>query len=618
MKRIAIIAGLIVCLGTTAVLSLPFILSTDLVRGQILSQLTSLTGSKVNFRGNPSVSFSPFLGIELSDFSIADPHSQDGLGMLLRVEIVKANLDLFPALIGNIKISEYQLVRPKLQLIQRSDGKSSWNFTSGKLHDALAAPQESAEASPKRPEIQANLGRFNILDGTISFQDSSSDRMQKIASISGSVVWPDTQSDMSLNVDAVWRNEAVKLSLDIDNAIQIFAGGESDITGNLQSAPLNLTLTGRANMLSDLFVEGDVEAETPSINRLTDFLNTGISDLRVIGGWRASGKLNATLETTLLSDAKLEINDNVANGVVRIANVTSETPKIDGTLAFDQIELADYLTQDEGHPDPIDTVTPTNVDIDLRISANSIDTGRFTLQNVAAAITSSESGWKFDIGNAEAFGGTLVAQLSSEIAEIGPQLSLKFNTRASDAAALESLTGEQDWSIEGNIDLKGDLRTQLHSTTLPDLQFNGELEVSAKDGIIDGINLNEVFNGIQQGRTGVVSEEDSQGDTEYESLDLKVFLSNNIASISKASIQTPESQIQFLGDADLSKGTLAVRAQRIDADGPIPGRLIIGGTLNDPLVTIRSIPEPTDVHPQKLEQQPTNETEENSVKEKAG
>jgi len=40
--------------------------------------------------------------------------------------------------------------------------------------------------------------------------------------------------------------------------------------------------------------------------------------------------------------------------------------------------------------------------------------------------------------------------------------------------------------------------------------------------------------------------------------------------------------------------------------------------LNDPLVTIRSIPEPTDVHPQKLEQQPTNETEENSVKEKAG
>lgn len=608
MKRLMMIIGVLVCLVAASVLSLPFILSSELVRGRILSHLNELTGSFVNFRGDPSVSLSPFLGIELADLTIRDPNSDESQAVLLRVETVKAKLDVLPAILGDIQISEYQLVRPVLSLIQRPENTSSWNFNKGALHDALEAERASIAEQNGEAEIHAKLGSFEILDGTVLYSNTSSQKEEKIAGISGAVYWVDTRSEMSIDTSAIWRNESIKADIRVANPLRIFSGGASTISAMFESAPLTFELNGQANMLSDLFVEGDIEAETPSINRLTEFLNTGIGKLPMIGAWRASGKLNATNETTLLSDATLQINEQVATGVVRIAQTETGSQKLDGTLAFDQIQLTEYLKQGENDPGEFNTAAPANLDIDLRISANSMDTGRFVLGNVAATIKSSEKGWQFDIGNAEAFGGSLVAQIASEFSGENPQLSLKFNTRSSDATELESLIGKQDWSIDGELNLKGDLRTQLNSASLADHRFNGELEASSQNGSINGINFGGVFDTIQQGKAGVISKEISGGNTDYETLDLKVYLSNSIASISQASLQIDETQVQFLGDADLSKGTLALRAQRIGSDGPIPGRIIIGGTLSDPLVTIRSIPDPAGVHPERGETEESSET----------
>nr|MDJ0614652.1 AsmA family protein [Rhizobiaceae bacterium] len=597
MRRIATIAGFIICLCAAFVFSLPFLLSSELVRGRILSHLTELTGTKVSFRGDPSVAFSPFLGIELSDLTVADPNSDHSEAMLLRVESVKAKLDLLPALIGDVRISEYQLVRPELRLVARKDGKSSWNFKSGALSEILESADTSNTATAETPVLVSTLGGFDIVDGTVRYIGSANAETHEIAGVSGKIDWQDTSSVLALTLDAVWRNENIQIDSTVEQPINVFAGGKSDISTQFASGPLSFNFSGQANMFSDLFVEGDFEATTPSINRLAEFLKTDLGTLRVIGAWTASGKINATLDTTLLTDATLQINENIATGVVRIANTESGGSKLDGTLAFDEIELSNYLEQANTAEDPIKNVTPANFDIDLRISANAINTGRFAMQNVAAAISSSGNGWQFDIANAEAFGGSLVAQITSETAESGTQLSLKFKTRSSDASTLKSIIGEQNWELVGEVDLRGDLRTQMGSTSLPELRFNGELEASSEDGSINGIDLPAVFSSIQEGSNGVVQKEAAQGETDFELLDLKVFLSNSIASISKASIVTEDAKIQLLGDADLTKGTLAIRAQRLNEEGPVPGRIIIGGTLDDPLVTIRSIPGAPDIHP---------------------
>ncbi len=597
MKRIAIIAGFLVCLVILGILSLPFILSSDVVRGRILAHLNDLTGNAVNFRGAPSVSFSPFLGIEVSDLTVVDPHSENEQGMLLRVESVKAKLDLLPALIGNVEISEYQLIRPELNLIAREDGKASWDFKSGSLQQAISNAQQTSEETSETDDVKARLGSFDIVDGSIKYRDTSNNISREVAGIAGRVLWTNTSDSMEVDVDAIWRNEKISVAAMIEEPIKIFGGGESALSTNFVSGPLTFDYSGKANMFSNLFVEGNFEGSTPSINRLAEFLRTDLGSLRIIGSWSAKGKLNATLETTLLSDATLQINDNTATGVVRLAQTESGGQKLDGTLAFDEIELAETLTSSDSVADPIENAAPENFDIDLRISANAINTGRFALENVAAVINSNKNGWKIDIGNADAFGGSLVAQIASEVTDAGKQLALKFTTKASDAEALESIIGKQQWSIEGALDLKGDLRTQLRAKSLAELRFNGELVAASKEGSIDGIDLVEVFEGIQKGSSGVVRSAAKDGNTDYDAMDFKVFLSNSIASISKASIIADGTQIQLLGDADLTKGTLAIRAQRLDEEGPIPGRIIIGGTLNDPLVTVRSIPEPADIHP---------------------
>ncbi|MBL4600967.1 MAG: AsmA family protein, partial [Rhizobiaceae bacterium] len=66
MKWLVIFFGVLLVFITALFLMTPLFISPDTVKDRILSEAENLTGRKMTFRGNTSVSFLPFLGIEIS------------------------------------------------------------------------------------------------------------------------------------------------------------------------------------------------------------------------------------------------------------------------------------------------------------------------------------------------------------------------------------------------------------------------------------------------------------------------------------------------------------------------------------------------------------------------
>ena len=284
------------------------------------------------------------------------------------------------------------------------------------------------------------IGDLYIIDGILVYEDEISGTSETVTSINGKFSWPTTNNDIDLAGNAIWRGEGITTVSKIQNPINILSGGESPVSVELNSQPLKFNFSGQANMLADLFVKGDLTANTPSISRLAEVLEIDIGEFSSFENWSTVGKLESTANSTNISDATFNLGDNKATGVVRVSTDELGQSKLDGTLAFEAIDLANYagslgLTGTSNRkPGLID-----GLNVDLRVSSQMINLGDISLDRVAAAINIDSEGWAFDIGDASAFGGKLVAKLGERISEDKRQAFLDISASEMDAGSISSL-----------------------------------------------------------------------------------------------------------------------------------------------------------------------------------
>ena len=542
----------------------------------------------MTFQGNPSLSFTPFLGFEISDLELTSSQSTDDAQPLLKVEKVKAQINLLPALSGNVEITEYQFLRPRFFLKTDENGKSNWKFRNGKFHEAIerALDNRANQTTDKLPELK--VGNLLITDGILVYQDALSQTEETITGMNGMLSWPQADNALDISGNGIWRGEGVTTNLNIENPIEIFSGGESNVTVELNSQPVNLSFEGVANMFANLFVKGDLESNSPSINRLAEVLKIDLGDFKSSDPWSAQGILEATANNTNLSQASFSIGEDTATGVVRISSNETEKSKLDGTLAFEQIDLVNYFSALGANPDK--KINPTivkDLNIDLRVSSESINIGTITLDKVAAAIIMDDQGWTFDIGDAYAFDGKLIAKLGERINENKRQAFLELSTTDMDAQSISNLFTSKEFGISGRTSFVANVRTNKLSEGLLNSGINGTFSGEFREGQIKGIDLNEL---IAKTANDLASEPFAYSDsasTSFQQMNMKLFLNNGIATLSQTNAKTQTAKIQAIGDINLYQQTLDIQLQAVDEDKPKPYRYIFKGPVFTPTVTFQ-------------------------------
>jgi len=206
---------------------------------------------------------------------------------------------------------------------------------------------------------------------------------------------------------------------------------------NVKGALLEVGFEGQLDVAEDLQISGQTEISTPSIRRAARWFGVPIPVAVGLNAAAFKGQLTWARRSLAIENAKMTIDGNEASGALAL-NMGGERPLVDGTLAFNAVDLTPYREALRSQSFVFERLTSSwsefdfsfpilkYFDADLRVSAPKIAMNGFGFGRGAAAITVRSGKMIADIAELELPAG---ARASAQVAIDSNDLTASYTLR---------------------------------------------------------------------------------------------------------------------------------------------------------------------------------------------
>jgi AsmA protein len=580
IRKLALSLGLIIVLIVGVVLALPLIVSSQMVRQEVASQISELTGRPVMLRGDQALQMFPSPSVELSDI-VVEGNLPGAENALVVAERLRGDVRLLPLLFGRIELSEFVLTRPTIRFLRTSEGQANWALDGSSLLAALEPSREGAGG--------LQLGTFRLVDGTVHIEDAVRRISETMSSADLSLSWPTSSTRAAITGSTIWRGELVDISASIDQPAALAqSGSTSGLVVSIASSPLRLRFDGAVSPGAGTSVDGEhsqpwqasgtFDVSTPSARRAASWLGHEMEAGSTFGAFRLDADINLVGLSADLTDASLSLDGNEADGVLTLsAGDANSRPSIQGTLDFQRLDLSAYLdslrpTTTAAAPSDwrfmtVPDVFAGGVDMDVRIAARQVLASPVTFGETAGSILVSQDRMVLGIGEAIAYGGLIRGSVTMQAGPAGQEsISTGFDL-STDSVQLGPLLS----ALQGEPRLLGALTVRAMmegaGTTVADVMqtLQGNATISISDGAFPGIDLDQVSRSLAD-NTFDLSVLESGGETALRSLDTEITAQDGYLSVSSLQIVSEATQLSMSGQSSLETRALALSgiAQLVD------------------------------------------------------
>jgi AsmA protein len=216
---------------------------------------------------------------------------------------------------------------------------------------------------------------------------------------------------------------------------------------NLKSALLEAGFEGHLDVAEDLQIAGQTDITTPSIRRAARWFGVPIPVAHGLNAAAFKGQLTWARRSLAIENAKITIDGNEASGALAV-NVAGERPLVDGTLAFNAVDLTPYREALRAQSFVFERLTSSwsefdlsfpilkYFDADLRVSAPKIVMSGIGFGRGAAAITVRSGKMIADIAELELPAGARAsAQMAIDGNDLAPNYTLRGRVENFEAAS---------------------------------------------------------------------------------------------------------------------------------------------------------------------------------------
>lgn len=572
MQRFAIGALAAVAILTTALLTLPYFISGEQIRGVASRAIQAATGIVPRIDGPVRLVLLPRPAIQLQEVSL-----NDGSPAGPAVGALQASLQFWPLLFGELKVATLTLERLRLAIEFAPDGRPVSGLP---IHPRMASEEDV-------PELR-------IVNGSLLIRIQGRSRDEIFSGVNASLNW--SGASLTATGSFMIGNKLANGTLMIADTAALAKGQRSALRIRLDTDPGRLAFEGAIGLQnSTLQGEGSFSADGRSLRETLAMFDAQVPSPTGFGRFSAKSKLTLTPLALTFSSLSLELDGNRAEGGLtwkRDAN----RPILQGTLAAEAADLTIYqnafrLTSGNGrdwNAAPIDIALLRDLDLDLRLSCGKLVAGKIEIGKVAIALGAKNRQFTAAIGEAQFYGGTLRGNATWNAAEENP--SLRLNASFSNFDLERGLAGLSGFrSLEGKGSLTIAVSSQGRSVVQLASALSGKAELSMKQGALAGINAEAVLRRLERrplSGTGNMR----GGRTPFDRLGGIVELENGVARISQLEIESPILKINLKGETyiptrefDLRGVASLVRAaqpgtQQIAFDLPF----LITGNWDDP------------------------------------
>jgi AsmA protein len=393
-------------------LGLLALVPSERIAAAVSAQFEGLTGRKMQLEGEVRPRLWPTLGVTTGPVRIAnaDWGSDEPL---FQAESLSVDVNLGALIGGEVKITGLVAEAPAVNLERAADGRENWVF-------GASGDGASGGAVPP-PATGFTLDEGTIRNGSIRFADAASGQVTRLEGVDATLSVPDFSGPFTLKADAVASGHAVTLALEGGVFSAFAAGRVVPLAINLAAGGSTVGFDGRGGF-SPLAAEGTLTAELGDLPALGGLAGLALSQP---GPGLGSDRLALSGQLTLdgkgaayLRGAELVADTNRISGDLDLLPGEAR-PKLLGQLVAGPLNIgtgpdgqsgggAAGGMKAEGWPTGVIDVSGLGaMDVEMSLTAPSIDLGVLKLGETRALVTVDRARAVIDLRQVAAYGGKI-------------------------------------------------------------------------------------------------------------------------------------------------------------------------------------------------------------------
>ncbi|NSY16269.1 AsmA family protein [Neorhizobium sp. AL 9.2.2] len=576
-------------------LAAPFLVSTVLVRERMERAVEEWIGHDVSIGGQPSLAFWPEPRITFSDVMVRNiDHGKKG--MLGSVRELSASFDLLGALVGQPEFKDFHLKDPQLFVLRKPDGRLDWT-NDGLLSRAVRAVKSDGTGQLLDNSNDAPIGDVLIENGTLQITNEEDGRIVRVDRIDSEIDWSYLSRSASFKGQATIAGRRVTADITSRQPLLLFSGRSSSTSGSIQSDLFNAKFSGVVNLASHGFLSGDAEFATADGAKAMQWMGFDLPGTEKLKQLSVKARLITNDTAMRFESLSLGIDDITASGILDLTMPADAPPRLTGTLALNTRDVLPMLA--EIAPRLLDKSDPAarlrdRLELDLRLSAQSVEIGPFQLSEVAVGIMNIGDQSRIDILDSDFENGRLTGRIATIKDEETGGVAIRLSVQDADFASVISRLGLTAPlpGASGSLELALDVARPVTAETLRNAK--GSLRFRAGSGTLPGVDMAGIRRLATQKPYFTLSEAGT-GAYEFQSVDINVTVADGLADIRNGLIVGTNERITLNGIVPYANNSLALSAGVLtDSSGTTSGdaaagrpdatHFFIGGSWQNPVI----------------------------------
>ena len=568
-----------------AIFALPYLFSTDFVKGKVAELVEHQTGRRLDINGDTSFKLFPNIAVSLDDIALANPKGMEG-APLVRMKSLRANLKLMPLLRGQTIIDSLSLIRPKFNFLVDKKGHRNWEF---------AKPARTATDTQKdRTTGHAlTLGRITVKDGVVLYDDQQKNQREEVKNIHLQLSQNSASRVIEADGNLRWHNEILNITSHIAKPDLLIAGQASDLMLRIKSRLTESQFDGTINPAGPS-LSGKLFSDTPSLRRLVAYLghelpaNDGFGELKI----RAKVKANGDQISFHTSQFLFDNMDLVANGTI---NLKGPRPNIELALEADRLNLNLYSgkadsssgTSDATDKDnPVDLSVLKTLDGHIRLKTKEILYGKARLGEGQFDLTVEDGRANARIDRLSLYRGSATGKLVLDGSHATPFIGASYALQnVLTGAILRDFTGFDKLAGKGN--LSGDFTTRGNSVSALKKALKGTSKLVLSKGRIEGFDLAKYVEGLTGNKIpGAIEGYKGKPTTAFDKMSALIRINKGIARNKDFLLTGKFFRVRAAGTIDIPNKKLRLRLapKLFSGDWKFAPPLRVTGNWTDPHV----------------------------------
>lgn len=566
-KALVGLSALIGLFALAAAWITPVIGDAASVRARVDNALSRWSGGDLVITGPVELTYLPTVSLKASGFILTTYR----VPVIERIEAEHAAfaLSLWELLNGRLVITDLTLTKP---LIKLKDGGARGGPA------LTASPQEKVAALL----LDLPVDNIHINDGVVAFRTAAG--QQAFEDLDADLAFNGSSGGLAAKGRFHWKREPVDFALRGGRIALGRREARVPVRLTVSSSPITAQFDGNVRAGSDVTYDGRLDVSLADVRRSLRWWGFAIPDGVGLKGFHATGRMQWSGTTIAFEEGTYAMDGNTAVGTLA-AKIDGERPKLEGTLAFEQLSLQPYLTPaaDLRAINPIDLPLIHHFDADVRVSANRVDVGALSINEAALTVTMANDVLQGEFAELSVCGGAGNGKLTID--------SRAAVTKLRVDGVLNGVTPDNcigNPALEGSSNVRMTLAAEGRTGEELIASASGEIATQVTQGEVE-VDLprliSDVYRGVQYGWS-------NGGRTAFDSLTVACQMQNGHIYCPELTMKLPSSTVVGRGGINLPDQnvdwTVSVQGEIAGSSqgAPQAGQkgLLISGPWNEPTI----------------------------------